>query len=61
MPRLRKKMKSIDPKKESEQRERADDVLENFVEFLKYKETEANKNSSKPHGSRNPKYSNNTQ
>ena len=40
MPRLRKKMKSIDPKKESELRERADDVLENFVEFLKYKETE---------------------
>jgi hypothetical protein len=41
MPRLRKKMKSIDSNKESELRERADDVLENFVEFLKYKETEA--------------------
>ena len=40
MPRLRKKMKSIDSK-ESELRERADDVLENFVEFLKYKEMEA--------------------
>ena len=40
MPRLRKKMKSIDSKKESELRERADDVLENFIEFLKYKEME---------------------
>lgn len=40
MPQLKKRVKGIDATKESELRERADDVLENFIEFLKYKEAE---------------------
>jgi len=40
-PRLRKRLKAIDPSKEPELRERADGVMENFTEFIKYKENEA--------------------
>ena len=39
-PKLRKRLKGIDSNKEPELRERADDVLENFMEFIKYKENE---------------------
>ena len=39
-PKLRKRIKGIDSNKEPELRERADDVLENFMEFIKYKENE---------------------
>jgi hypothetical protein len=42
LPLLRKRVKSIHPEKEADLRERADEVLENFVEFMKYKEAEAN-------------------
>lgn len=38
---LRKRVKAIDPNKEPELRERADGVIENFTEFIKYKENEA--------------------
>jgi hypothetical protein len=38
---LRKRVKVIDPNKEPELRERADSVMENFTEFIKYKENEA--------------------
>jgi hypothetical protein len=38
---LRKRVKAIDPNKEPELRERADGVVENFTEFIKYKENEA--------------------
>ena len=41
LPQLRKRVKSINAEKETELRERADNVLENFVEFIKYKESEA--------------------
>ena len=41
LPKLRKRIKGINLDKESELRERGEDVLENFVEFIKYKETEA--------------------
>lgn len=41
VPQLRKKMKSIDGRKETELRERGDEVLETFIQFLKYKEDEA--------------------
>jgi hypothetical protein len=41
LPKLRKLVKTIDSRKEPDLRERADDVLENFTEFLKYKEDEA--------------------
>jgi hypothetical protein len=41
LPKLRKLVKTIDARKETDLRERADDVLENFTEFLKYKEDEA--------------------
>ena len=41
LPVLRKRVKSIHPEKEADLRERADEVLENFVEFMKYKEAEA--------------------
>jgi hypothetical protein len=41
VPRLRKRVKSIDSKKELDLRERGDEVLTNFIDFLKYKETEA--------------------
>jgi len=41
LPQLRKRVKGIHPDKESDLRERADGVLENFVEFIKYKEAEA--------------------
>lgn len=41
LPLLRKRVKSIHPEKEPDLRERADGVLENFVEFIKYKEAEA--------------------
>jgi len=41
LPQLRKRVKSIHPEKEPDLRERADGVLENFVEFIKYKEAEA--------------------
>jgi hypothetical protein len=41
LPQLRKRVKSISAEKETELRERADNVLENFVEFIKYKESEA--------------------
>lgn len=44
LPKLRKLIKSIDTRKEGELRERAEDVLENFTEFLKYKEDEAKAN-----------------
>jgi hypothetical protein len=40
VPRLRKRVKSIDSRKESDLRERGDEVLTNFTDFLKYKETE---------------------
>lgn len=42
LPDLKKRIKSIDARKDPDLRERADDVLANFVDFLKYKETEAN-------------------
>ena len=38
---LRKCVKRIDARTESDLRERGDEVLENFTHFLKYKETEA--------------------
>lgn len=41
MPQLRKRVKKIDANKESDLKERAEGVLENFQEFLKYKEVEA--------------------
>lgn len=41
LPKLRKRIKNIDAGKETELRERGDDVLENLVEFIRYKETEA--------------------
>jgi hypothetical protein len=41
LPKLRKRIKGINSGNESELRERGDEVLENFVEFIKYKETEA--------------------
>jgi hypothetical protein len=41
VPQLRKRVKSIDARKETDLRERGDEVLTNFIEFLKYKETEA--------------------
>ena len=43
LPDLRKRVKSIDARKDPELRERADDVLANFMDFLKYKEEEAKK------------------
>jgi hypothetical protein len=41
VPQLRKRVKSIDSRKETDLRERGDEVLTNFIEFLKYKEAEA--------------------
>jgi len=41
LPDLRKRIKSIDARKDPELRERADDVLSNFTDFLKYKGEEA--------------------
>ena len=41
LPQLRKRVKGVDPGKEGDLRERGNDVLENFIEFLKYKENEA--------------------
>jgi hypothetical protein len=43
-PKLRKLVKSVDSRKETGLRERAEEVLENFAEFLKYKEDEAKAN-----------------
>jgi hypothetical protein len=40
LPYLRKKIKSIDGRKEPELRERGDEVLDTFIQFLKYKENE---------------------
>jgi hypothetical protein len=42
LPDLKKRIKGIDARKDPDLRERADDVLANFVDFLKYKESEAN-------------------
>jgi len=42
LPDLKKRIKSIDTRKDPDLRDRADDVLSNFVDFLKYKEMEAN-------------------
>lgn len=44
LPKLRKLVKSVDSRKETGLRERAEEVLENFTEFLKYKEDEAKAN-----------------
>jgi len=41
VPHLRKKIKSIDGRKETDLRERADEFFETFQQFLKYKENEA--------------------
>ena len=41
LPQLKKRVKSIHPTKELDLRERADSVMENFVDFIKYKDAEA--------------------
>jgi hypothetical protein len=40
LPELKKRIRSINARKDPELRERADDVLANFTDFLKYKEQE---------------------
>jgi hypothetical protein len=41
LPQLKKRVKSIDGRKEADLRERGDDLLQTFTEFISYKEQEA--------------------